>query len=98
MIIQQLGNKEIQNITDNIVCSFVGEKARRAKEGDVDREIKKAIARKAEQEYLKGMIEFVETYMWFQYDSASCGLKAGSTKFTKLWQDLKKELEKSDNI
>ncbi len=45
-------------------------------------------ARKQERD---GMMALVETFMWFNNDDAACGLKAGSTKFTKVWQALKEE-------
>lgn len=55
-------NEAIENISDSIACSFIGEKARRAKEGDVDREIHQAIARAAEDEIDRQWIEWGESF------------------------------------
>ena len=40
-----LSDEEIENVTENIALTYIGEKAHKAKEGDLDKEISTAIAK-----------------------------------------------------
>ena len=40
-----LSNEEIENVTENVALTYIGEKAYKAKEGDLDKEISTAIAK-----------------------------------------------------
>lgn len=88
-MIKPLSDEAIQNITDNIACSFIGEKAKGAKDGDVDREINQAIAQEAQRDTLRQVMEWrLEPCLHRSHNAKYFKPKCACEK---CWQELKKQ-------